>query len=56
MTLAQLITDMVSVLNTILTNVATTLSTALSSPVVILFLGCAFAGVVIGFGKKLLHF
>lgn len=56
MTLTQLLSDLASVWGKIVEAIPAALSAALASPVVIVFIGCAFAGVIVGFAKKILHF
>lgn len=55
MTLATLITSITSVWTMVIGNIGDVLTTAVSSPVVVLFIGLAVAGCIVGFGKKLLH-
>lgn len=56
MTLTQLLSDLGLVWGKIMESIPSALTSALSSPVVIVFIGCAFAGVIVGFAKKILHF
>lgn len=44
-----------SVLTWMTTSVTSIMQTALSSPVVLVFIGCALVGTGVGFAKKLMH-
>lgn len=55
MTLAALMTAVGSVFTAAIGYLGQVMNTALTSPVVQLFIGAAFVGLVISWGKKLLH-
>lgn len=55
MTLTALLSALAEVWGKIIEAVPSALTTALNSPVVVVFIGCAFAGVILGFAKKMLH-
>lgn len=54
-TLGSLVTDVTSIFTMVISNVVQAAQVALSSPVVVLFIGMAVTGCIVGFAKKLLH-
>ena len=55
MTLAALINNVSSILASFLGWIPDVFEVAVESPIVMLFLGAAIVGVVVGFAKKLMH-
>lgn len=54
-TLSGLLTDVTSVFTTVIGKIIDVATAALQSPVVVLFIGMAVTGCIVGFAKKLLH-